>query len=112
MKQFSCVCGKCDRDPVDTCTCEFASAMRRKIKGLLMARKLDTDTDREQAFSAVRRALVGEYGKAVVAEDRDIRPVFLRWFPIVLFAGGALLLGLLARRSLVRRRTARAAGPP
>lgn len=93
MKQFACICGKCPRLPADECECNFAAKMRAEIK-----HRMATGED-------VRAAMIAEYGDSVLAENKPPTPTFLKWFPIVVLAGVAALVILLARRSLARRRS-------
>ena len=96
MKELACMCPRCDRLPIDECECDFAADMRGEVK-----RELATKTP-----DAVRAHFVSKYGAEVLVKNKPPDRVGrFRWFPIVLFGAGAVLLFIVARRSLLRGRS-------
>jgi cytochrome c-type biogenesis protein CcmH/NrfF len=96
MKELACMCPRCDRLPIDECECDFAADMRGEVK-----RELATKTP-----DAVRAHFVSKYGAEVLVKNKPPDRVGrFRWFPIVLFGVGAVLLFIVARRSLLRGRS-------
>ena len=96
MKELACMCPRCDRLPIDECECNFAADMRGEVKRELATKSPD----------AVRAYFVSKYGSAVLVKNKPPDRVGrFRWFPIVLFGVGAVLLFIVARRSLLRGRS-------
>src|SRR5262249_37159244 len=95
MKELACMCPRCERLPIDECECDFAANMRGEVKRELATKSPD----------AVRAHFVATYGPLVLVENKPPDRVGrFRWFPIVLFSVGAVLLILLSWRSLRRSR--------
>ena len=103
MHGIACTCDTCNKEPIDECSCPNAAKMRGAVQAEL-AKGRDA--------AAVRTEIASIFGAAALtpsAPPREARP---NWLPIVVFAGGLLLLLNVTRRSLARRRREKAGLPP
>lgn len=99
MHGIACTCDTCDKEPIDECTCANAAKMRGAVQAELAKGK---DTAR------VRAEIAGIFGAAALAPRAPAHEAKIGWLPIVIFAGGFLLLLAVTRRSMARRRTDKA----
>jgi len=103
MHGIACTCDTCDKEPIDECGCANAAKMRGAVQAELAEGK---------DAPAVRAEIASIFGAAALTPSAPAREARIGWLPIVIFAGGFLVLLNGTRRSLARRRREKAASPP
>ena len=90
MKELVCLCGGCKREDIYSCKCGYATGERKKVNDLLRGKDLSTEAGRQEAFAAVVKSFVAEYGGEHVLNTPSSK---ISWILPTLAAVGGL--GLL-----------------
>jgi cytochrome c-type biogenesis protein CcmH/NrfF len=99
MHGIACTCDMCNKEPIDESGCDNAAKMRRAVQAELAKGK---------DAPAVRAEIASIFGAAALTPSAPPREARLNWLPIVIFAGGFLVLLDVTRRSMARRRAEKA----
>jgi len=104
MQNLACTCPTCNLEPIERCQCEQATKMRAEVKDALRGIDISTPNKRETAYQHVCNLFAAKYGADVLTPNQKKTDPRMNWLPIVMFAGGVLLLVVITRRSIKRRR--------
>jgi cytochrome c-type biogenesis protein CcmF len=96
MKELLCPCGGCTRQNLFTCDCSTAAQLRKKVTDMVLAQDLSTEAGRQQAYDAVIKSFVNEYGGEQVLATPSSQFSWL--FPSLAAVGGLGLLFVVGRR--------------
>jgi cytochrome c-type biogenesis protein CcmH/NrfF len=72
MGEIGCMCGDCERKPINTCGCEFAAKMRAEVLAELDRHDLSTEAGRGAAAGSVRAFEVARYGPKVLHHSPNL----------------------------------------
>jgi cytochrome c-type biogenesis protein CcmF len=103
-ERIICMCGTCGRQLVGVCTCGYAVQMRGEIRDLVAAGRTEDE---------IVQYYIDKYGsQEPLAAPLDQGFNRLAWlFPYLVGAGGAVVIGLTARRWVKRKAEGDDAGP-
>ena len=105
MQNLACTCPTCNLEPIEKCQCEQATKMRGEVKDALRQVDLSSADKRESAYRHVRDVFAAKYGAAVLTPNEKKTDPRMNWLPLIIFAGGVVLLVVVTRRSIKRRNT-------
>ncbi len=108
---LACMCGGCNKEALGECRCGNARAERERILGMLAGKDLSTPAKEEAAYREVVAAYIARFGGNTVLRVPPNRGFnLLAWaVPYASFAGGLVLVVLIARGWVARGRASTAA---
>ena len=90
-----CMCGRCNRLPLDECGCQFAVAERNRLLAFMEKRDLSTPAKEREAYDAVLAAYVSQHGREALARSVETPTRRAEWiFLAIVFGGLAILIVL------------------
>jgi len=99
-RNLACLCGRCHRMRLSTCTCADAARERDNVLSLLKGRDVSTPEQETAAYEAIIENYVSRFGKNVLVENSE-SPAFgaTDWLIQVGAVGAFILMVVLVERA-------------